>query len=67
MRGRENTERTLPTVQHNPLATRPLGTPIRLGFQQILRWSFTYTGKIAKWVAIRRRRGREKTERTLPT
>eukprot|EP00959_Pyramimonas_sp_CCMP1952_P113927 2382389-Pyramimonas_sp.AAC.1 len=67
VRGWEKTERTLPIAQHNPLATRPLGTPSRLGFQQTLRWSFTYAGKIAKWVASHRKRGREKTERILPT
>eukprot|EP00959_Pyramimonas_sp_CCMP1952_P129246 2702665-Pyramimonas_sp.AAC.1 len=44
-RGREMAERTLPTVQRNPLATRPLGTLSRLGFQQTLRRSVASTGK----------------------
>eukprot|EP00959_Pyramimonas_sp_CCMP1952_P394037 8256414-Pyramimonas_sp.AAC.1 len=67
VRGRETTERTLPTARRNPPATRPLGTPSQLGFQLTLRRSFTCTGKIAKGVASHNKRGREKTERTLPT
>eukprot|EP00959_Pyramimonas_sp_CCMP1952_P016375 347216-Pyramimonas_sp.AAC.1 len=42
------------TVQHSPLATRPLGAPSRLGFQRTLRRSVAAAGKNAMIVASRR-------------
>eukprot|EP00959_Pyramimonas_sp_CCMP1952_P425714 8917330-Pyramimonas_sp.AAC.1 len=50
-RSRKKSGRTLSTVQHNPVATRPLGTPSRLGFQRILRRSVAAAVKIAMIVA----------------